>query len=227
MNHRFQVVGAPRFMRQRDPNAVVRLRPKADLTHEDAKEWYSAFGWHIPTRHHGDVELQAVSYEMAKTQKTATLALEHQYPRLRREELSAISDKAVTIRDAAEDIERDLQSAVTAYRRKNLKAVVARLEDAAATETEYGGASPASISLASQLLQQVEAGLAVFDGRTYLGIAEDEDEAREIFNLYRADEIVADRKPRKAEIGKIKIVPKKGPNQLPDLNLYSIVNPLD
>ena len=130
----------------------MRLTRDADLTHEDARGWYDAYGWHITTEREGDVTIDAVEYDwLDGTDAEAIAKLRETYDALTDDEAGSIVAKAREVREAGEEVEGLLDEAVEAYQCGDMDAVVEALDEAARVESEHGD-SPATNSLRSQLL---------------------------------------------------------------------------
>jgi hypothetical protein len=130
----------------------MKLIHNADLTHEDAFDFYYSYGWHITTEYEGDVTLDAVEYDwLDGTDAEAIAKLRETYDALTDDEAESIVAKAREVREAGEAIEGLLDEAVEAYQRGDMDAVVKALDEAAWVESEHGD-SPAADSLRSQLL---------------------------------------------------------------------------
>jgi hypothetical protein len=41
---------------------TLRLAEDADLDHENARDWYDSYGWHLTTENEGDLTLDVVEY---------------------------------------------------------------------------------------------------------------------------------------------------------------------
>lgn len=134
--------------------ANFALRSDADTTHEDAREWYGSYGWHMTTENAGDVELQAVEYDwLDGTNADAVAKLLADDSDLTDDEAESIVEMARTVRDAAESIESMLNDAVTAYEAGDIDAVLAALESCRSSESDHGD-SPASQSLRAALVEE-------------------------------------------------------------------------
>jgi hypothetical protein len=131
----------------------MKLSDNADLTYEDARDWYDSYGWHIPTKREGDVLLQAVKYDWLDDadDQVVIKKLRAKYKRLTYDEADALVACARMVRDTAEQVESLLEEAVEAYLRGDLDGVIEALDQAASLELDHGD-SPASNSLRSQLI---------------------------------------------------------------------------
>jgi len=130
----------------------MKLTDNADLDHEDARDWYYGYGWHIPTKREGDVTMWAVEYDWLDDDDDKVIdKLRKKYKRLTYDEADAIVAKAREVRDTAEEVESLLDEAVEAYQRGDLDGVVEALDRAAEIEVQHGD-SPAANSLRNQLL---------------------------------------------------------------------------
>lgn len=133
-----------------------RLTTDADLTHEDARDWYGSYGWHISTEDEGDITLDAVAYDdLDGTDEEVIADLRETYESLTLDEAESIVEKARSVREAAESVESLLLAAVAAYEARDLAGVVEALDDCERVESEHGD-SPAQQSLRSEMLEEVE-----------------------------------------------------------------------
>jgi hypothetical protein len=131
---------------------TLKLKVNADLTHEDAREWYDSYGWHLSTESGGDVTLQAVEYDwLDRTDAAVIKKLLAQHDGLTEDEAEYIVDAARDIRNTAESVESLLVEAVEAYQRGDAVAVAEALDAAESVEESHGD-SPAANSLREQLL---------------------------------------------------------------------------
>lgn len=132
---------------------MTKLISNADVTHEDARDWYESYGWHITTEIEGDVTIDSVEYDwLDGTDAEAVAKLREAYAALTDDEAESIVSKAREVREAAETVEGLLGEAVEAYQRGDTGAVVKALDEAARAEWEHGD-SPAANSLRSQLIE--------------------------------------------------------------------------
>lgn len=133
---------------------VNGLAADADTDHEDARGWYSNYGWHTSTEVGHDVELQAVEYDwLDGDSESAVAKLMKSDSELTEEEASTIVDVARSVREAAESVESKLVAAVEAYEAGDYAACVAALDACEAIERDHGD-SPATQALRSQLLDE-------------------------------------------------------------------------
>ena len=130
----------------------MKLNKNADLNFETAQEWYESYGWHLPTENEGDVGLQAVEFDWLDGEEVAVQNLMAKKPGLLQEEAEGIAAKAAEVREAAEEIERWLEEAVTAYRNSDVQGTLYALSRARLLEIPHGDA-PASNSLRAELLE--------------------------------------------------------------------------
>jgi hypothetical protein len=133
----------------------MRLKHNADLTHEDAKNWYENYGWHISTEKEGDVTLDAVEYEWLDGTDNEVISKLLKIYDLTDHEAAVIAFMARKVREAAETVVGLLDEAVEAYQRGDLAAVLEVLDKAARVEWEHGDC-PATRALRSQLLDDTE-----------------------------------------------------------------------
>ena len=139
-------------MNHQEIESAIALRPNADASHEDARDWYYSYGWHLSTEHAGDVTHDAVEYDwLDDSDESAVAKLRQSDSRIRHSEAEAIVERARDIRDAAESICDTLDSAATAYEARDLTACKAALLAAYDAESDHGDA-PATESLADALL---------------------------------------------------------------------------
>lgn len=129
------------------------LAHEADTTHEDAREWYDSYGWHLTTEKAGDVLLQACEYDWLDEENDDEVAdkMREWDSDLTRDEALSIAHKARSVRDDAEVVCGLLDEAVEAYNRADYDAVVAALDKAKSVESAHGD-SPASNSLRAELV---------------------------------------------------------------------------
>jgi hypothetical protein len=131
---------------------AVALVRDAKIDHEDSREWYDNYGWHLTTEEAGDVCLQAVEYDwLDGTDEDAVCKLLDSDADLIRDEAEALVEMARTVRDAAESVCGLLDEAVAAYDRGDVRACRQALLDAWSAESDHGD-SPAASALADALL---------------------------------------------------------------------------
>lgn len=132
----------------------MKLTHNADMTHEDAREWFGVYGWHLTTEHEGDVTIDAVDYDWLDGTDAEVIAkLREAYDDLTDDEAETIVAKAREVREAGETVEGSLAEAVAAYQRGDIDAVIEALDAAAVVESEHGD-SPATDSLRRQLISE-------------------------------------------------------------------------
>jgi len=135
---------------------TTTLAVNADLSHEDARDWYSSYGWHLDTEECGSVTHDVVEYDWLDQDDDAVVALLLEaMDDLTQDEAESIVAAAREIREAAEEVEAALEAAVEAYEDDDLDGVIAALDEARRIEIEHGDA-PAANALRSQLLEEVE-----------------------------------------------------------------------
>lgn len=135
---------------------TFKLIADADLSHEDAREWYGAYGWHISTENEGDVDLGAVEFDwLDGTDEEAIAKLRETYDGLTDDEAEAMIARARMVREAGEAVEELLSEAVEAYQSGDVNEVIRLLDEAARVEREHGD-SPAANSLRSELIEECE-----------------------------------------------------------------------
>lgn len=134
----------------------VRLADKADTTHEDAREWYDSYGWHLTTDR-GDVILQAVEYDWLDEDDDTTCTRLITEQDITAADAAEIVEMAQSVRGMAEEVEGLLDAAVAAYEAGDLAGTIAALAAAGHREGDAGD-SPATQALAAQLLEAYEAG---------------------------------------------------------------------
>lgn len=132
---------------------AVALTRDADTTHEDSRDWYDSYGWHLSTQDAGDVCLQAVEYDWLddKEDVTAIRNLMRDDDGLTADEAEEIVQRAHEVREAGESICELLDEAVAAYDSGDLEPCRRALLAAYDQESEHGDA-PAAQSLAGKLL---------------------------------------------------------------------------
>lgn len=134
----------------------LKLTIDADTSHEDARDWYSAYGWHLPTEHGGDVCHDAVEYDWLDDDDDVVVKkLMASRAHLRRSEAEGIVSAARSIREAAEELEALLGDAVDAYEAGDVEACITALDAAEALESDHGD-TPASSALRNELLVESE-----------------------------------------------------------------------
>jgi len=125
----------------------------ANTEHEDARNWYDSYGWHLTTEAAGDVVMQAVEYDWLDggddDEVVRRLMAEHEA--LTADEAESIVERARSIRDVAEGICSQLDEAVAAYERRDREVVREALSAARRDELDHGDA-PATDDLARRLL---------------------------------------------------------------------------
>lgn len=135
---------------------ITILTPDADLSHEDARDWYSSYGWHIDTEDCGSVTHDVVEYDWLDQDDDAVVdLLLEAMGDLTQDEAEGIVAAAREIREAAEGVEAALEAAVEAYQQGDLDGVIAALDEAKRIEAQHGDA-PAANALRSQLLEESE-----------------------------------------------------------------------
>ena len=139
----------------RDEIGTAVLTTDADTSHEDARDWYGSYGWHLTTENAGDVTLDAVEYDwLDMTDERAAEELRAVYADLTSDEALSIVTAARSVREAAESICGALDTAVSAYERRDLAGVRAALLAAWSQESDHGD-TPATSTLAGQLLESL------------------------------------------------------------------------
>ena len=125
----------------------------ADLDHEDARDWYLAYGWCLSTDSAGDVCHSAVEYDWLDDDDDEAVAekLMAADANLTEDEAEAIVAKAREILKAGEEIKSQLVAAVEAYEANDYAACVEALRLAGELESPHGD-TPASDSLRDQLI---------------------------------------------------------------------------
>lgn len=129
----------------------------ADTSHDDARDWYDAYGWCLTTEQAGDVRLHSVDYDWLDDDDDDAVVelLMGSVDGLSDDEAAAIVKKARSIRDVAEEIESSLNEAVEAYEERDYDACVAALDAAEEIEGD-GGDTPATSQLRSALLADLD-----------------------------------------------------------------------
>lgn len=143
----------PEDDQQCDWEPVALLNDGADTEHQEARDWYESYGWHLTTESAGDVTLQAVEYDWLDSSDDADVIarLLESDESLTADEAAEIVSRAREVRQAAESICSLLDDAVAAYEAVDGPAVVRCLKDAADAEWEHGDA-PATQALSDALL---------------------------------------------------------------------------
>jgi hypothetical protein len=137
-------------------DSTVRLRPDADTSHEQAKDWYAAYGWHLSTNA-GDISLQAVKYDWLDDDDDAAIVAKiiGEYGKLDENDAIVIVHQAASVREMAEEVEGLLADAVKAYQSGDLDATIEALDTASSRESDAGD-DPATKELARRLLEEVD-----------------------------------------------------------------------
>jgi hypothetical protein len=131
---------------------AVALASDADTSHEDARDWYAAYGAHVSTRDAGDVTHDAVKYDWLDSPDEEVVAqLMASDDRLTHGEAEALVGLARDIRVAAESVCDLLDDAEAAYDAGDLDACKEALLSAYSQESDHGD-EPATQSLASEIL---------------------------------------------------------------------------
>lgn len=126
----------------------------ANTDHEDAREWFACYGWHLPTENAGCVGLQSVEIDWLELEpeEIADKLMEAD-PDLMQDEADAIAEQALEVWQVARGVESLLHDAVEAYEQSDLEACIRALDACEELETDHGS-SPASDSLRSELLKE-------------------------------------------------------------------------
>lgn len=127
----------------------------ADTNHEDARDGYDAFGYHVSTDGEG-VMLQEVEYDwlddLDDDEIVDKLSMDH--PEADRPALAHLVRMARSVRETAEEVEGLLDEAVEAYEAGDVDGVIDALDRCENVETRRGGAAPAALGLRSKLLRE-------------------------------------------------------------------------
>ncbi len=121
-------------------------------SHEDQRDWYDAYGWHLPTEREGDVELGAVAYTDLDEPDDDTLCerLRAKLTGLTADEASAIVARAREIREAADTICGLLDTAEERWDAGDITGCIEALTEARREELDHGD-SPATDGMAAAL----------------------------------------------------------------------------
>lgn len=143
---------------------AYRLIDAADTAHETAEEWWADLGYHVTTEEMGDIchpicevdDLGDCDEDLVRKLLARDSAVnECPTDEGGRDLVSAYSDLVAYAREAwaaATTIAGLLETAVAAYHRGDLEAVLAALDEASQVENEYGD-DPATWSLRSRLIE--------------------------------------------------------------------------
>lgn len=138
-----------------------RLMADADITHEDAEDMYSSYGWHLSTEDAGDVTLQAVEFDWLDQSDDSGVAAKlldstrgHGRSKMTVDEAEQIVAKAREVRESMESIDGLLEQAVAAHERGDVDSVIETLDNAQRQESEHGDC-PESTSLRGKLLEMI------------------------------------------------------------------------
>jgi hypothetical protein len=103
------------------------LAEDADLDHENARDWYDSYGWHLTTENEGDLTLDVVEYHwLNEPDQEVVNHIRETYYDLTDEEVMSLIEKAREVRANAEAVEALLGEAVEAYGRGDVAAVFAQ-----------------------------------------------------------------------------------------------------
>ena len=134
----------------------LALKINADTEHETAAEWYSSYGAHISTEHHGDLTHDTVDFDDLDDDDAEIVErLQEVYEDLSEDEAESLIALARSIREAAESFVSNLEAAVEAYEAGDLDQVIEALEAASSEEKEHGD-DPSAKQLHKQLLEEVK-----------------------------------------------------------------------
>jgi hypothetical protein len=135
---------------------TLRLAEDADLDHENARDWYDSYGWHLTTENEGDLTLDVVEYHwLNEPDQEVVNHIRETYYDLTDEEVMSLIEKAREVRANAEAVEALLGEAVEAYGRGDVAAVIRALDEAERIESGHGDC-PASRSLRGQLFAEIK-----------------------------------------------------------------------
>lgn len=130
----------------------MKLKENANTEHEDARDWFSAYGAHVSTENHGDLTHDVVEYDWLDGDDDSVVnLLLAKYASLAEDEAAALAAMARAVREAAETVGELLEDAVAAYESGDLDGVIKALDAAESTESEHG-ASPATDTLRAVLI---------------------------------------------------------------------------
>jgi len=140
-------------MKRDEIAAAVALTMDAKTDHEDARDWYDSYGWHLATERAGDITLDACAFDWLDDDEGVVAAqnLMREHEGLTADEADCIAQMAHTVRQAAESICGLLDEAVAAYEARDIERCRAALLAAYDQESEHGD-SPAAQTLAGALL---------------------------------------------------------------------------
>lgn len=142
-------------MNRTEIESAVGLKSNANTRHEDARDWYGDYGWHLSTEHAGDVLLQAIEFDwLDESDVEVGGKLLSDNDDLSEDEAIEIIRMARSVREMAENIDSLLDDAVDAYERGDLDETRKALLAAYAAESEAGD-EPATKDLADRLLSDV------------------------------------------------------------------------
>jgi hypothetical protein len=129
-------------------------------SHEDARGWYSGYGWHLSTRNAGDICHDAVEFDWLDDEDNTTVIerLLESDERLTEDEAETIVLQARAIRETGEAVEALLVEAVEHYENGDYQSCRKALDDCSKIESEHGD-DPASSSLRDRLLDDAVAKL--------------------------------------------------------------------
>jgi hypothetical protein len=130
----------------------LALKINADTSHETAQDWYGSYGDHISTESHGDLTLGTVHYDWLDDDDSAIVErLQKSYKDLSEDEAEGLIALARGVREAAETVVSNLETAVEAYEAGDLERVIEALDASSSDERHYGD-DPATQALRAQLL---------------------------------------------------------------------------